>query len=354
MISKILRKKIFPLIAAALFTLGIGGTQFLNATPAYANTTFQGGNFYLDSNTNSPAWVDPVTANVGDIIEFHMEIDNTGAETAQYVKVQATFPANVSGTQLVSTATVTADNASSMTDTATINVNSSSIPSGATISLVYFPGHATLITHPGNVTSSIEQIGTGGVTSIGSLNAGSNVFAEVLFKAQIVANVSPTETPTPTPTITVTPTVTVTPTPTGTIAPTPTTGQGNVVSCPEGFVSVVSGSNIICMQQVNNQSVNVTNNNNNTNNNSATGGSSNNTNNITVKAAAAAAAAPTPAPVASSVPAVTQLPRTGLPMGAWLLSGLLPGGLGIRRLTKRGQGNSDSATYIWQKRDFDK
>lgn len=355
MFSHTLKKKIFALAAAALITLGIGGTQYLLPTPAFAATSFQGGNALLVSNTNNPAWTDPVNANVGDIVEFHLEISNTGGETAQNVRVQAELPTNEDGA-LVARIKVRADNAAEMIDTATVNVSGS-----GRNSLVYFPGHAVLIKHPGNVTTTIEAIGTGGEVSIGDLATGGNVFAEVLFKAQVVAVAAPTVTPTPTtvpPTVTPTPTPTgvqPTPTPTAVVTPTPTVPAGNVVSCPSGFVEVVSGSNIICMQQVQNQSVNVNNTNNNTNNNSATGGSATNTNTIRVAAAAAPAAqVPAPAQV-QAVPQVTQLPKTGLPLAAWLLSGLIPGGLGLKKLTgRKEEGNSDSSTYIWQKREWDR
>lgn len=350
-----IKAKILAVMTAALLTLGMGG--FLNPNVIFASTSFQGGNFNLVSNTNSPAWVDPVNANVGDIVEFHVEIDNTGSEVAQNVTVQATFPSNISGTQIVSTATVAGSNATSMSDNAVINVNSGSIPAGATLSLTYFPGHATLIKHPGNVTSAIEQIGSGGAVSIGDLAVGSNVYAEVLFKAQIVANVSPTMTPTPTPTGTPSPTptgtVTPTPTPTGTVTPTPTTAPGNNISCPSGFVAVISGSTIICMQQVNNQNQSVNINNSNTNTNSATGGSSSAsaTGGSVTNTVAAAAAVPVPV---KGAPAVTELPKTGLPLAAWALSGLLPAGFGLRRFTKKNGGITGTARYIWQKREFDK
>ena len=354
------KKKIIAFLLVILVTLGFGGFRYLFPNPAFAATTFQGGNSFLVSNTNNPAWTDPVDASVGDIVEFHLEIDNTGAETANNVNVRVEFPTNISGgSPLVTTIRTTADNAAEMVDTATVNVPNTS----TTKSLVYFPGHAVLIKHPGNVTTQFEAIAGGGAVSIGNLDPGGNVFAEVLFKAQVVEIAVPTETPTPTPTGTVapTPTNTPTPTPTGTVTPTPTptlvAAAGNVISCPAGFVSVVSGSNIICMQQVQNQTQNTTSTSNASTgaiNITASGGSatSNNTNTVTQTAPPVAqkvAAAPV-----TVVPQVTQLPKTGLPLAAWILSGLIPGGFGVRRLGGRGEGKGGDARYIWQKREFDK
>lgn len=51
------------------------------------------------------------------------------------------------------------------------------------------------------------------------------------------------------------------------------------------------------------------------------------------------------------VPSVEQLPKTGLPLIAWSLAGLLPVGL---RLRKIGSNNEHSTLSIWQKRAFNK
>lgn len=55
-----------------------------------------------------------------------------------------------------------------------------------------------------------------------------------------------------------------------------------------------------------------------------------------------------------AVPAVEQLPKTGLPLVAWSLVGLLPAGLGLKRTLSYKKDNQDKPFYISQKRDFEK
>lgn len=350
-------KKMFVVLAAFMAVV-LPAMVIVAPAIVSAAAGFQGGNVFLVSNTNNPAWVDPVSANVGDIVEFHLEIVNNGNETATNVRVEAELPANEDGTSLSVRIKVKADNASEISDTATVNVPATSTRK----SLTYFPGHATLIKHPGNVTSSIEAIGTGGEVSIGDLAPGGNVFAEVLFKAQLteVAVVIPTPTPTPVVVVTPTPTpvVIVTPMPT----PVPAAEQQVDLQCPAGFISVVSGSNIFCLQQVQNnnqnQTVNQTVN--------ATGGSS--TASGGSSSANATSGGGVPVVVAAAQPAVvvaqpqvagvstkvTELPKTGLPVAAWVLSGLLPAGLGLRKFGSFGKDQKDTARYLWQKREFER
>lgn len=49
-----------------------------------------------------------------------------------------------------------------------------------------------------------------------------------------------------------------------------------------------------------------------------------------------------------------QLPKTGLPLVAWSLVGLLPAGLGLKRTLSYKKDNQDKPFYISQKRDFEK
>ncbi|MBI4036830.1 hypothetical protein HY385_00180 [Candidatus Daviesbacteria bacterium] len=323
-------------ILSILFVLFVGWLALV-PSPVFAATSFQTGNIFLVSNTNAPAWMDPVNANVGDVVEFHLEINNTGDEAARNVQVKVDLPTNVSGGTLTTTIHVKADNAPEVTDTATVNVP----PSSTAKNLVYFSGHATLIKHPGNVTSSIETIGSGGFISIGDIEGVNNAFAEVLFKAKVTE--TPTETPTPTPTITVT--------------PTPTPVEANVISCPAGFIKTISGSNIICVQQIQNNNQTVT----------STSNASTGEINVTQQAPSVPATVVVPVasapqvvtktvtvPVAKPVVTVTELPKTGLPIGAWFLSSLIPVGIGLMRkfrVSEKGE-VEDSPYYLSQKRRF--
>lgn len=65
-------------------------------------------------------------------------------------------------------------------------------------------------------------------------------------------------------------------------------------------------------------------------------------------------AAPAVTKVAASKVAVEELPKTGLPLAAWTLSGFLPVGLGLRRFGSAKKSLQGSASYLWQKREFSK
>lgn len=158
------------------------------------------------------------------------------------------------------------------------------------------------------------------------------------------ATVTPTATPTPTGTLTPTMTPTVTPTRAPTATPIP---QGNVVECPSGFVKTISGSNIICLQQVQNQNQSQSSN--------STSNASTGTISVNVTGGSTTQTTTTGAVEVKGVStSVSQLPKTGLPIAAWALSGLLPAGLGFRRFGRGKEGSKDHAQYIWQKREFEK
>jgi hypothetical protein len=174
---------------------------------------------------------------------------------------------------------------------------------------------------------------------------------------------APTNTPTPTqgqtqptPTPTSVPGVTATPTPTSvpavTATPTPGSGTGGNTNlgCPSGMTGVISGSTIICLQQTQTAtggsatanatggSVNLT----------LQGGSTKQTNNNVTAVKA---------PVAEKKAVVNQsnvnsLPKTGLPMAAWAMSGLLPVGLGFKRFGKNLSNNRNVAAFLWQERAY--
>lgn len=167
---------------------------------------------------------------------------------------------------------------------------------------------------------------------------------------------APTPTPTPIPTTTPVPTnvptATPTPTPAVIITPTPTTppAVGGTISCPDGFTQTVSGSNIICIQQIQNQTQTST-------SNAETGP-------INISLATNPAVSQpqiVTVPQVVTVPetktvlaATTELPKTGLPFGAWALAGLTPLGAGLKRFGKTTQANTSSAHYLWQQREFSK
>ncbi|MDO8638751.1 MAG: hypothetical protein Q7R43_04185 [Candidatus Daviesbacteria bacterium] len=164
--------------------------------------------------------------------------------------------------------------------------------------------------------------------------------------------VAPTAVPTQAPIPTVVPTVapTVMPTNIPTVAPTSAPRVGNQVSCPAGFSPTVSGSTIVCVQQVQKQVQTQT----------STSYANAVTGPVTVNLAGQPQVVQ-PAPqvvyyqqpqVVTAAYDVKTLPKTGLPMVAWGLSGLLPVGLGFRRFGSANKGIANVGKYLWEKREF--
>lgn len=163
-------------IISSLILTGI----FTWTTLSFAQQATTFGGTYLVSNTSNPAFADPVNAVAGDIVQFYLRLENTGSDVARNVRVRATLPQNISGNSIASTVTVTSDNAPTFSETATVNV-----PGGSgSLSLTYFPGHAVLIRHPGNVNHPAEGIGSGEI-HVGDVHPGAANYLEVTFKATV-------------------------------------------------------------------------------------------------------------------------------------------------------------------------
>lgn len=161
---------------------------------------------------------------------------------------------------------------------------------------------------------------------------------------------TPTGRPSVTPTPTTRPNVTPTPTRRPSVTPTPTTvpqGSSNV-ECPSGTVfGGIQGSTIICVSQnqVQDQDQIVT-----ANSNAETGPI-----NVTLSTnAPQVVTVPRVITVAGAQTSSKELPKTGLPMAAWALSGFLPIGAGLRRFGKNSKTRQESANFIWQTREFSK
>ena len=151
------------------------------------------------------------------------------------------------------------------------------------------------------------------------------------------ACVAPTATPTPvfvaTPTPTSTPTQVITPTP----------AENNVVECPSGTVfGGINGSNIICVQQSQTQ----------TQSSLSTSNASTGAINITL-AGNPQSSGITPVKTVL-VAGATELPKTGLPLAAWSLGGLFPLGIKLRKWGHFAKKSTESAHYLWQKREWGK
>lgn len=215
-----------------------------------AATSFEQGNVFLGVNNTEGEtnWHDSVAAEMGNIIEYKLAIVNNGQYDATNIKVKAQLPWDPQqpDDQLVTAATVAADNVSAdLVDTMTVNLTD------GTVSYMWpYDGHynlAGITTGPDgyNCPSGcpIPNQFLWQPMKIGNLQPGALV--EILFKASVFNIVQPTPTlmptptptetppPTPTPTSTVTPAPTFTPTPTPGPSATPTpTGTPGLTSTP--------------------------------------------------------------------------------------------------------------------------
>lgn len=316
------------------------------------------GNILVASNITSGDgdWHDPVNAVSGEKIEFSVLAQNMVPNTTvKNVRISARCHENPVR-QPKASVLIRADNADTVTDTATVNLTD-----GKKQGLTYLPGHVRVFSKScPNGCSGSDTVATG---SLGVGNLGSGEAVQVAFKCLVTNNVTPTPTATPTktptPTATPTPTPTATPiaTPTPTEVPTltPTPPQENVVQCPEGFVKTISGSNIICIQQVQsqNQTQNVVQEVNASGGSATTGDVLVNVTSTGGTSASTTSVQPLVLSAATGPSDVSELPKTGLPLAAWALTGLLPAGIGIRKFSSRGEKDSkEGANYIWQWRQF--
>lgn len=357
--------------------LGLSGIGFVvNAHRVEALAHLAGGNFMLAFNNaqQQGTWTDPVSANPGEVVEFKIQARNDGDQPAEHVQVwgaqDGQLPQDPAKQLIVRSRIATSSfGGNEETDTATVNILGD-IPQG-----MRFAGHVRVngVTDVYNCPNfcdlgNFPAVLTG--MEVGTIQPGD--FVEVAYKVYITNIPGPTPTPTMTPTPTPTPTgvptatptptgvptatptptgaPTVTPTPTGapTATPTPTgaptatpTPTGvpvtptptSTVVCAAGQIGVVSGSTIVCVLVNQEQSQTQT----------ATGGSA---------TATSTGGTTTVTSQPGQVAGVTTLPKTGLPLAAWIFSGLLPAGLGLKRFGGRTKSHQEIARFIFQKREF--
>ncbi len=357
-----LKLKLLSIFVLSAATLGmILAPKFANAETFPGPSLFRGDFVTIHNVTKDlppSGWADSVDADPGNIVEIRVLAWNQGSMTVNHAQIIGHVDESL-GLQHTFSGTIQAPygGGTQISDTATVNI-SGSVPQ----TFRYEPGHARIfgVTNLYNCPQGCslpDNIASTGL-EVGDIGPGESV--QVAFKARMTNLVNPTPTPTPTPQPTVTPTPqptvapTPTPTPAPTVAPTPTPGP-NVVQCPIGTVSQVSGSTIVCVSQNQNQNQNQTQNNSQSQNvtNSATGGSSNVTiSNPTPQVLAVSTTQPQV--VSTSAGQVKELPKTGLPLGALALTGLLPVGAGFRKFGKKGLEDSESANSIWESRLFQK
>jgi uncharacterized repeat protein (TIGR01451 family)/LPXTG-motif cell wall-anchored protein len=194
---------------------------------------FRGGNIF-DGGVTGVTWADPVTANPGQVVEFRVTVINDGNSVANNTIVRAAFPGNP-GSPIVPTAFVAGEGVSQVTDNFTINVSG-----GSAQKLNYWEGHA-IKWGPGCSSGCAlpDNIYVEGV-NIGPVQPGVTNSFQIVFKAYL------TEQPTPTPTATPTVTPTSTPTTTPTMTPTATPSETPTPTATPNYCNGTCGSNNNC------------------------------------------------------------------------------------------------------------
>lgn len=158
------------------------------------------------------------------------------------------------------------------------------------------------------------------------------------------------------------PSPSVSPSPSPSVSPSPSPSQ-STIQCPVGQIQKIENSTVVCVAQKQEQTQTQTQDNHQNQtvdqHVSATGGSSSSSSsssssvNVTVNNPT-----PTPTPSTTSVvnvvseakTEVKQLPKTGLPLAAWALTGLLPIGAGFKRFGKKS--DALSANSVWMERQL--
>jgi hypothetical protein len=161
------------------------------------------------------------------------------------------------------------------------------------------------------------------------------------------------------------------PSPSPSISPSPSPSPSpSTVQCPTGTIQKIENSVVVCVAQNQNQEQTQTQNNdqNQTVNQvvNATGGSSSSTSssssnttltinnpattNTVVKEVRVAASTATPQVVTQTKGDIKELPKTGLPLAALALGGLMPAGFGLKKFAKKQ--DAVSANSIWMEREL--
>lgn len=159
-------------LAAAFAVIAFGGTTALAAQ-------IEGGNFYRVKNvTTGSNYADQVAADKCQTVQFLAQIHNPGPQALTGVRVKATLP-TVAADPISSTATVTASNAATQTDTATVD-----LPTAYKVE--YIPGSTKLLDHNAGVIQSLPDGVTGaGVDVPGGVGVSLQQIRYVQFQAKI-------------------------------------------------------------------------------------------------------------------------------------------------------------------------
>lgn len=169
-------------VALALPAVALGGT-----TSAIGEGQIERGDIYYSRNvTTGSAFGDPTAANKCDTLQYKVRMHNPGASPVTNVNIRVNLPAGAS-TQNVSTATITAENASPATvsDTATVNLSSSQ-------KISYISGSTQLLNASNAVIGDLPDGITGGGVNVGSVGVSINEIRFVQFQAKVDCPTPPT------------------------------------------------------------------------------------------------------------------------------------------------------------------
>jgi hypothetical protein len=347
---KFIRSKLIitGLVAAMTFALSPIALVATNSYTARAQQQvpgeFRTGDLLIDSNQSAgdTDWFNEVNAYPGDVIEFNMLAQNVTPDTTlTNVRVKSFLPASFNS-DLVAEGHLFADNAFHVQDTSIVHVLGNT-PQG----LDYIPGHVWIVSPScPNGCAGPDTI-TGDGVNVGSLNYGES--AQVLWKAYVTNFVVEQPTPTPTPTEIPTPPPTFVPTPPPTLVPTPTpcncvtpTPTPTLPPPPPCLVCQTPPPSVPAQVQNQQQTQN-----------------NNQNQNVVVNVPPAPqgvvlAANAQPKVVATAGTQVTTLPKTGLPLAAWAVMGMLPAGAGLKKFGRKDNSDDVPANFIWEEREFKK
>ncbi|MBI3494854.1 hypothetical protein HY004_02635 [Candidatus Saccharibacteria bacterium] len=159
-------------------TLAFAAVAIVSGPVALA-AQIEGGNFYRVKNiTTGSSYADQTTADKCQTVQFLAQIHNPGPEALTGVKVKATLPTTAAD-PISSVATITAANAATQTDTATVD-----LPSANKID--YVPGSTKLLDHNAGVIQSLPDGVTGGGVDVpGGVGVSLQEIRYVQFNAKI-------------------------------------------------------------------------------------------------------------------------------------------------------------------------
>src|SRR3989344_6068120 len=213
---------LFPVIVITFFAATKVGA---------AGGVFNSGNILTATNNTkqTPDWTDPLTnVDPGNVVQFRVDILNNGTGPATATNVKATQPSGT-GSSLVPSVTISASDASSVSDTVTVSGPTNFRFDGlvANDTILFSPGCPSGCLLPDTILTTGVNLG-----SVDTVAASNNVGVTFKLYTVPVAVASPS----PSPSIAPSPSPSTTPT------------QGGVVSCPAVTTQTVSGNTIICIQ----------------------------------------------------------------------------------------------------------